>query len=121
MDKMKEISIVAQAICPEQHVSVIIDGEEFTVDSIYNNGNAETYVKNIKNEVVYWFSCNQERVIQNSARVVKTIYHWMDMNTGEIRTTTWDLVKYAVSEFLFCVRHGHPIIPRKWKYNKKGY
>lgn len=50
----------------------------------------------------------------------RTIYHWMDINTGEIRTTTWDLIKYAVSEFLFCVRHGYPIIPRKWKYNKKG-
>lgn len=50
------------------------------------------------------------------------MYKWQNMDTGELRGDTWDLIKYLTWFFFYGLRHRTQLFyPGKWKYNKKGW
>lgn len=51
------------------------------------------------------------------------MYKWINTETGELRKNLWDVTTYLVWYFFYSLRHGYknPIMPGKWKYNRKGW
>ena len=48
-------------------------------------------------------------------------YHWINDYTGEIRKTIWSVIFGDLQDRIWCVKNGHRMWKRKWRYSRKGF